>query len=185
LAPSLNNGKVDQQLGWVFDLDYTLSSSSDGERYISSPLPTLSNGLLTFRTITPSGSACGGAFTDREYDLNYLTGGDFSQPTYYTFSGSTASAVSIAFSIGGAGGTSVTAHPSGKTISGSGTGQNPTGFSTTGPTPYNATTGCSFVAGRPCKNPNWICSATAGTPPSVSCIKGPATGRVSWHQIMQ
>lgn len=183
LAPSLDaSSKVAQQLGWVLDLNYTLAASNPGERYISTPLPILSNGKLTYRTITPSGSVCGGAFTDHDYNLNFLTGGQYSQPSYYSFSGATATAITTTFNVGG---TSVTTYPSGQTASGPGTGQNPTGFSTTGPTPYNSTTACTFVAGRPCKNPTWNCSATAGTPPTVSCTKAPPTGRVSWHQIMQ
>ncbi len=189
LAPSLDSdGNVAQQLGWVLDLNFQLSSSNTGERYISSPLPILNSGLLSFRTITPSNDPCGGAFTDFDYNVNYLTGGQYQQPVYYGFSASTPAPISISFTIGGV--TVSDVHPSGKTVVSPGTtnaqpgsGQNQKPFTVVGPNPYSPTTGCAMVAGRPCRNPHWQCTPN-GTP-TPACIKAPATGRVSWRQIMQ
>jgi len=185
LAPTLVSGLVPQQYGWVLDLNFKLSSSNTGERYISGPLPILNSGLLTFRSITPSGDVCGGAFTDFDYNVNYLTGGQYYQPVYYDFSGSSPSVLSMTFTINGE---TVTTYPSGKTAlppgssGASGTGQNQQPFTVVGPDPFHATTACSFVAGRPCKNPHWQCTPNGSTP---SCIRAPATGRISWRQITQ
>lgn len=189
LAPSLDSdGNVAQQLGWVLDLNFQVSSSNTGERYISSPLPILNSGLLSFRTITPSNDPCGGAFTDFDYNVNYLTGGQYQQPVYYGFSTSTPNPISINFTIGGVAVSGV--HPSGKTVVPPGTtnappgsGQNQKPFTVVGPNPYNPTTGCAMVAGRPCRNPHWQCTPNGTSTPA--CIKAPATGRVSWRQIMQ
>lgn len=189
LAPSLDSdGNVAQQLGWVLDLNFKLSSSNTGERYISSPLPILNSGLLSFRTITPSNDPCGGAFTDFDYNVNYLTGGQYQQPVYYGFSTSTPTPIGISFTIGGV--TVSDVHPSGKTVvppgtanAPPGTGQDQKPFTVVGPDPYNPTTGCAMVAGRPCRNPHWQCTPNGTSKPA--CIKAPATGRVSWRQIMQ
>ena len=188
LAPALDpSGNVAQQLGWVLDLNFQISSSNTGERYISSPLPILNNGLLSFRTITPSNDPCGGAFTDFDYNVNYLTGGQYQQPIYYAFGTSTPTPIALTFNIGG---TTVTGvHPSGRTVvppgtSGApGSGQNQKPFTVVGPNPYSPTTGCAMVAGRPCRNPHWQCSPNGTATPA--CIRAPATGRVSWRQIMQ
>ncbi len=189
LAPALDpSGNVAQQLGWVLDLNFQISSSNTGERYISSPLPILNNGLLSFRTITPSNDPCGGAFTDFDYNVNYLTGGQYQQPVYYGFSTSTPNPISISFTIGGV--TVSGVHPSGKTVmppgatnAPPGSGQNQKPFTVVGPNPYSPTTGCAMVAGRPCRNPHWQCTPNGTSTPA--CIKAPATGRVSWRQIMQ
>ena len=190
LAPSLDsNGLVAQQLGWVMDLNFKLSSSNTGERYISRPLPILNYGLLSFRTITPSGDPCSGSFTDFDYNVNYLTGGQPQQPIYYNFNdgSSQPTVIGATFTIGG---TTVTGvPPSGRTVTPPGTsgapgsGQNQKPFTVVGPNPLHATTGCAMVAGRPCKNPHWQCTPNGTSTPT--CIKAPATGRVSWRQIMQ
>jgi len=184
LAPTTTAGKVEQQLGWVLDLNFSMSTTNPGERYISDTLPALSNSLLTFVTLTPSADVCDPSYTGFEYNLNYLTGGSDGSAIYYNFSGSTPTAITSNFSVNGS---TLTANPSGKKISGGGAGQNPAGISTSGTNPYSAATsgtGCTpFVAGRACRNPNWTCTVSPGSPPSVSCRKGTATGEISWRQI--
>ena len=116
LAPALTSGAVPQQLGWVLDLknDPAVTGNS-GERYISSVLPILESGLLTFVTLTPSGDVCGGSAFDWTYNLDYLSGGAYSKPVFYDTSGTTATAVSATFSVTSGGNTtSVTKSPSGK-----------------------------------------------------------------------
>lgn len=187
LSPSVNgDSKVDQQLGWVLDLNFSMATTNPGERYISDPLPTLSNGLLTFVTLTPSADVCDPSYTSFEYNLNYLTGGSDGNAIYFNFptGGGTPTAITTGFSVNGS---TVTTNPSGRKTSGGGAGQNPAGISARGTNPYDSATsgtGCNpFVAGRACRNPNWDCTITPGSPPSVSCRKGTPTGEISWRQI--
>lgn len=189
LAPTLTSGGlVAQQLGWVLDLNNDPSVSNSGERYISSVVPILENGLLTFVTLTPSGNVCAGGGYDFTYNIDYVSGGAYSKPVFYDLSGTSPTAVSVSFSytVGGTT-TTVTGYPSGKRL-GTALGQNPkriyyeTDPGATGPT---AGTGCSgFVAGRPCKKVKRACDIVtiAG---GCSGMTPPATGRVSWRHIMQ
>lgn len=188
LAPTLTSGLVDQQLGWVLDLNNDPSVSNSGERYISSVVPVLENGLLTFVTLTPSGDVCAGGGYDFTYNLDYLSGGAYPKPVYYNMTGTSPSAVSISFSVTSGGTTStVTAYPSGKRL-GTALGQNPKRiYYETDPGSTTPTTGsgCSgFIAGRPCKKIKRACDIVtiAG---GCSGMTPPATGRVSWRHIMQ
>ena len=121
LAPTPNMaGTVDQQLGWVLDLQNDPAVSASGERYISSVLPILESGLLSFVTLTPNSDVCGGNGYDWTYNLDYLTGGAYFKPVFYT-AGSPTNPVSVTFTVGGA---SVVKTPSGKQL-GTSLGQNP------------------------------------------------------------
>ena len=182
LAPAAVNQPVAQQRGWVLDLQNDPAISNSGERYMSSVLPILESGLLTFVSLTPSGDICGGNSYDWTYNLDYLTGGSYSKPVFYTDS-SLSTAVSVTFTIPGTT-TAVTKPPSGKKLK-TALGQNPKRIyfdSDGGP---KANSGCTpFVMGRPCasvKGGADIVSVTGG----ISQIKVPSAGRVSWRQIMQ
>lgn len=188
LAPTLDgSGSVAQQLGWVLDLknDPTVSGNS-GERYMSSVLPILENGLLTFVTLTPSGDVCGGSAYDWTYNLDYLSGGAYSKPVFYETSGTTSTAVSATFSFSSGGSTvSVTKAPSGKQL-GTALGQNPKRiYYDTDRGRADASAGCNpFVKGRPCKKVKRACDIVTITG-GCSSVTPPATGRLNWRQITQ
>nr|MBL8410256.1 hypothetical protein [Dechloromonas sp.] len=189
LAPSLNtSGLIDQQLGWVLDLQNDPSVSNSGERYISSVVPILENGLLTFITLTPSGDVCSGGGYDFTYNLDYLTGGAFSKAIYYDLSGTTPSVITSNFTVGsGSSATTVTAPPSGKRLSTS-LGQNPKRIyydTDPGSSTPSTGTGCSNqVPGRPCKKIKRGCDIVTITG-GCSGVTPPATGRISWRQVTQ
>ncbi len=183
LAPVAVGDPVSQQLGWVLDLHNDPAVTNSGERYISSVLPILEEGLLTFVSLTPNTDVCGGSGYDWSYNLDYLTGGSYSKPVFYV-EGST-TPISLNFTVGGV---SVLAKaPSGRKL-GTALGQNPKRiyFDTEpGTATPSANSGCTpFVKGRPCKKDKWgfeiVTVAGGGTK-----IKLPATGRVSWRHIMQ
>lgn len=187
LAPALTSGAVPQQLGWVLDLknDPAVSGNS-GERYISSVLPILEGGLLTFVTLTPSGDVCGGSAYDWTYNLDYLSGGSYSKPVFYDTSGTTATAVSTSFTLGsGSSATSVTKAPSGKKL-GTALGQNPKRiYYDTDKGRADPSAGCNpFVKGRPCKKVKRACDIVTITG-GCSSVTPPATGRLNWRQITQ
>ena len=184
LAPVAVGDTVPQQLGWVLDLRNNPAVTDSGERYISSVLPILESGLLTFVSLTPNGDVCGGNGYDWSYNLDYVTGGSYPKPVFYV-EGST-TAISLNFTT--VGGASVLAKaPSGKKL-GTALGQNPKRiyFDTeSGTASPSASSGCTpFVKGRPCKKDKWgfeiVTVAGGGTK-----VKLPATGRVTWRQIMQ
>ncbi len=184
LAPTPNMaGTVDQQLGWVLDLQNDPAVSASGERYISSVLPILESGLLSFVTLTPNGDICGGNGYDWTYNLDYLTGGAYFKPVFYT-AGSPTNPVSVTFTVGGA---SVVKTPSGKQL-GTALGQNPKRIyydTDVGSGNPSANSGCTpFVKGRPCKKIKRACDivTVAG---GCTSVTPPATGRVSWRHIMQ
>ena len=196
LAPSLNAaGKVEQQLGWVMDLKNNVSSTSNiGERYISSALPVLESGLLVFVTLTPTGDVCGGNSYDYLYGLNYLTGGAYSQPIFYTTSATTASALSVTITTSG--GASVTSPPSAQklvhvTPSGSteaATGQNPriVYYSADKGKSMPTGTGCTpFVKGRYCAKDKYGCVLGSAGSSCTARIKLPSPGTISWRQVQQ
>lgn len=188
LAATVNgDGKVDQQLGWVLDLNNNPSKSGTGERYISSSLPILENGLLTFVTLTPSGDVCSGGGYDFTYNLDYLSGGAYSKAVYYNLTTSSASAISVSYTYtsGTGGTTTTTVYPSGKKL-GTALGQNPKRiYYETDQGSGNISQGCSgFVAGRPCKKVKRGCDIVT-IEGKCSSVTPPATGRVSWRQIMQ
>ena len=185
LVPSLVSGKVEQQLGWVTDLNYQMSATPKGERYISNNPPHLASDLLTFKSLTTSGDPCNGKGVDFIYNLDYRTGGAYSLPVYVTISGTTATDLLKTFTVGAG---SAQYYPSGNKLS-TGNGQNPnfTRFTTDrgnanssatiigGKATYGA---CSnFVVGRPCAKDNYDVS------PDGPRIKLPASGTVSWRQI--
>lgn len=185
LAPTPNGGGlIDQQLGWVLDLHNDPSVTNSGERYISTVVPILESGLLTFVTLTPTESICGGIGYDWSYNLDYLSGASYATPVFYTSTTST-TPVSATFSLSS--GVSVTKYPSGKKL-GTALGQNPKRiyFETeSGSGSPSLNSGCTpFVKGRPCKKDKWgfeiVTVAGGGTK-----VKLPATGRVSWRHIMQ
>lgn len=188
LAPALDaNGNVTQQLGWVLDLKNDPSFvGNSGERYISSVLPILENGLLTFVTLTPSGDVCGGSAYDWTYNLDYLTGGAYSKPVFYDVSGTTSTAVSATFSVTSGGSTtSVTGAPSGKQLP-TAIGQNPKRiYYDTDKGRADPSAGCNpFVKGRPCKKVKRACDIVTITG-GCSSVTPPATGRLNWRQITQ
>lgn len=187
LAPALTSGAVPQQLGWVLDLknDPAVTGNS-GERYISSVLPILEGGLLTFVTLTPSGDVCGGSAYDWTYNLDYLSGGAYSKPVFYDTSGTTATAVSATFSVTSGGNTtSVTKAPSGKQLS-TALGQNPKRiYYDTDKGRADPSAGCNpFIKGRPCKKVKRACDIVTITG-GCSSVTPPATGRLNWRQITQ
>lgn len=189
LSPSLNaSGLVDQQLGWVLDLQNDPSINNSGERYISSMIPILDNGLLTFVSLTPSGDVCSGGGYDFIYNLDYLTGGAFTKAVYYDFSGTSPSAITDNFTIGsGSSATNISGFPSGKRLS-TGLGQNPKRISydtDPGSSTPSTGTGCTNqVPGRPCKKIKRGCDIVTVTG-GCSGVTPPATGRISWRQITQ
>ena len=188
LAPATNGaGEVDQQLGWVLDLNNSVSGSASGERYISSVLPILTNGLLTFVTLTPSGDLCQGGGYDFQYDLDYRTGGAFASPIYFSVSGTTVTPLQVSFTTG-SGASSATAnyYPSGQRLT-TAIGQNPKEINFQTDRGSNTPTdgGCSnFVKGRPCEKKKMRCLIST---PASGCRNGflPSTGRVSWRQLNQ
>ena len=188
LAPALNSsGTVNQQLGWVLDLNNNPAVTASGERYISSVLPILESGLLTFVTLTPSGDICGGNAFDWTYNLDYLSGGAYSKAVFYdATSGTTAAAVNATFSIvSGGTTTSVTKYPSGKKLS-TALGQNPKRiYYDTDQGRADPSAGCNpFVKGRPCKKVKRACDIVTITG-GCSSVTPPATGRLNWRQITQ
>ncbi len=187
LAPALTSGAVPQQLGWVLDLKNDPAvTGNNGERYISSVLPILEGGLLTFVTLTPSGDVCGGSAYDWTYNLDYLSGGAYSKPVFYDTSGTTATAVSATFSVTSGGNTtSVTKAPSGKQLS-TALGQNPKRiYYDTDKGRADPSAGCNpFIKGRPCKKVKRACDIVTITG-GCSSVTPPATGRLNWRQITQ
>lgn len=185
LAPVAVGNPVPQQLGWVLDLHNDPAITDSGERYISSVLPILESGLLSFVTLTPNGDVCGGNGYDWTYNLDYLTGASYSKPVFYT-AGSPTSPVSVTFTIPGTT-TTVTKYPSGQKL-GTALGQNPKRIyyeTDVGSGDPSADSSCSpFVKGRPCKKVKRACDivTVAG---GCTSVTPPATGRVSWRHIMQ
>ena len=186
LAPVAVGNPVAQQLGWVLDLHNDPAITNSGERYMSSVLPILESGLLTFVSLTPNADICGGNGYDWSYNLDYLTGGSYSKPVFYSDS-SPSTAISVTFTIPGTSGTltTVTKYPSGKKL-GTALGQNPKRiYFDTDPGSADPSSGCTpFVKGRPCKKDKWgfevVTVAGGGTK-----VKLPPTGRVTWRHIMQ
>lgn len=187
LAPPTSGGNVDQQLGWVMDLRNDPSASGNtGERYMSSTLPILEGGLLTFVTYTPSVSICGsGGDYDYVYNIDYLSGGAFGSPIYYSGT-TTATALTISANIGGTG--SVNYYPSGRKLSTS-IGQNPKSVyyqADKGSKSPTSVSGCTnFVKGRPCVKDKYRCNIVTTAAGCENIIKSPATGRISWRKIVQ
>lgn len=186
LAPTPNgSGLIDQQMGWALDLKNKVTATSNtGERYMSSVLPVLDNGLLTFVTLTPSGDVCGGNSYDFIYNLDYMTGAAYGKPLYYTWSSTDSTPISASFTSGG---TTTTVFPSGKGLTTS-IGQNPKtiDFEADHGKSTPTTTGCHpFVKGRPCAKDKFRCMIVSITAGCESTIKAPATGRISWRRLFR
>jgi type IV pilus assembly protein PilY1 len=185
LQPGVNGGgKVEQQLGWALDLNYQMSGTPTGERYISNSLPTLESDVLTFKTLTTSGDPCDGNGKDHLYNVDYRTGGAYASPVFIELSGTTATTLSVDF--GGGFGSMA---PSGKVLS-THTGQNPSFIKFTANkgegTPGTDTIGskvtfggCSnFVPGRPCLKDVFNYDIDSQTR-----VRSAPWGTVGWRQL--
>lgn len=188
----------DQQLGWVFDLP------NSGERVVSDK-PLLESSLLTFTTLTPSVDPCTGNTVGREYNLDYLTGGQSTRGFIDLNSDrkvDSADKLTVTLSINGVL-TAVSAAPSGRRMSG-GASDTPVRF--VRPPPGEP----PGIAGGPvCSDfiPGWGCPSRMGPPSNCSewvqdvvsnefltgagsglasapmkCIAA-SSGRLSWRQI--
>lgn len=94
MQPAPNGaGKVDQQPGWALDLNYQMSSTPTGERYISSSIASFDGDVLTFKTLTTSGDPCDGSGKDHLYNVDYRTGGRYAAPVFFELSGDISNAL--------------------------------------------------------------------------------------------